>query len=214
MPRWISRKPGHHADITVALPSFMTRSCRLLATGYAALIQNSENGHTIPSKNGLDISSFAPIMADIALAAITINSACIFRIAGEGIRQRFAHKLVGTDYYDLVAPARRSSAIEAMEMVVSTPCAFRVELLQHYDNGEERRAEACVFPLLSDEPDIDGFALFANSEIDRPRSPAAARPILSGFQVVRRDLIDIGFGLDQNFKDMVPKDPQLFHTSP
>ena len=203
MSRWISRKPDYHADITAAIPHFVTRSCTLLATGYAKLLQDS--GHTIPTKNGLDISSFAPIMTDLALAAITLDSACVFRIAGEGIRQRFAHKLVGTDYYNLVDPARRSSAIEAMDMIVRTPCAFRVELLQQYENGEERRAEACVFPLRSEEPDIDGFALFANSEIDPPRGPAAMHPILSEFQVVRRDLIDIGFGLDEGFTDLVPR---------
>ena len=212
MSHWISSKPDYHANITDALPHFVTRSCAHLATGYAKLIQ--DGGNAVPSKNGLDISSFAPIMPDLALTAIKLDATCIFRIAGEGIQRRFAHKLVGTDYYDLVDPARRSSAAEAMEMIVRTPCAFRVELLQQYDDGEDRRAESCVFPLLSDEPDVDGFALFANSEIDTPRSQAATRPVLKKVQIVRRDLIDIGFGLDEGFKDLVLNDTQMFRPSP
>lgn len=204
MPRWISRKPGHHADMNVALPSFVTRGCRLLATGYARLIQN--NGGNIPAKNGLDISSFGPIMANTALAAVTLSSACTFRIAGEGIRERFAQRLVGTDYYDLVDPARRRCAMQSMDMVVSFPCAFRVELLQKYDNGEERRAEACAFPLFSDEPGIDGFIMFANDEIDRARRISAIRPVLTKSWVIHRELIDLGFGFDKNFEDLVPRD--------
>tara|TARA_E500000318_G_scaffold86547_1_gene83256 strand:- start:4732 stop:5370 length:639 start_codon:yes stop_codon:yes gene_type:complete len=204
MSRWILRKPDYLADITIALPRFVTRSCMLLATGYAELIQ--KNGGNIPAKNGLDISSFGPIMANTALAALTLNSACIFRIAGEGIRERFAQKLVGTDYYDLVDPARRSHAIHSMDMVIKTPCAFRVELLQQYDNGEERRAEACAFPLLSDEPDTDGFILFADDQIEHKRLSAATSPVLRETQVVHRELIDLGFGLDKNFEDLVPRD--------
>ncbi|WP_193172208.1 PAS domain-containing protein [Nisaea nitritireducens] len=207
MPRWISHKPGHHADMNDALPSFVTRSCTLLATGYAKLMQN--NGGKIPAKNGLDISSFGPVMANTALGAVTLGSACTFRIAGESIRERFAQKLVGTDYYDLVDPARRSCAMKSMDMAVSFPCAFRAELLQKYDNGEERRAEACAFPLLSDEPDIDGFILFANEDIDRTRRISVIRPVLTKSWVIHRELIDLGFGIDESFEDLVPRDLML-----
>lgn len=207
MSRWISRKPDYHADITVALPSFVTRSCALLATGYAELIH--QGGGSIPSKNGLDISRFGSIMANLALAAIRLESTCVFRIAGEGIRERFAQKLVGMDYYDLVDPARRSRAMQSMDMVVSTPSAFRVELLQQYENGEEYHAEACAFPLLSDEPGIDGFILFADADIGAARRPAMVQPALRQSLVVRRELIDLGFGVDSSFEDLVPRDMMM-----
>lgn len=211
MSRWVSRKPDYHADITVALPSFVTRSCALLATGYAELMHKS--GGNIPSKNGLDISSFGSIMANVALAAVRLDSSCVFRIAGEGIRERFAQKLVGINYYDLVDPARRSSAMHSMDMVVSTPSAFRVELLQQYENGEEYHAEACAFPLRSGEPGIDGFILFADADIGTARRPAMVQSALRKSLVVRRELIDLGFGVDRGFEDLVPRDmmmPALF----
>ncbi|MEP3115864.1 hypothetical protein [Nisaea sp.] len=204
MSRWISHKPDYHAEIATALPHFVTRSCTLLATGYAELMQNGDG--RIPSKNGLDISKFGPIMARLALAAVSLDSTCTFRIAGEGLRERFSQKLVGTSYYNLVDPAHRSYAMQSMEMAVSIPCAFRVELLQKYDNGEERRSESCAVPLRSDEPGIDGFIMFADDEIDRLRPSAAARPVLVKSEVIRRELIDLGFGLDESFEDLVPRD--------
>ncbi len=203
MSRWISHKPDYHADITIALPHFVTRSCTLLATGYAEVMQNGDG--RIPSKNGLDISKFGPVLANLALAAVSRDSTCIFRIAGEGLRNRFSQKLVGTNYYNLVDPARQRYAMQSMDMAVSIPCAFRAELLQKFDNGEERRAETCAFPLRSDEPGIDGFIIFADDEIDRLRPAAAARPVLVNSQVIRRELIDLGFGLDESFEDLVPR---------
>lgn len=205
MSRWISRKPDYHSDIMVALPHFVTSSCALLATGYAELMQKNEG--TIPSKNGLDISRFGSVMGNLALAALTLESTCTVRIAGEGVRERFSHKLVGTNYYSLVNPALRSNTMQSIDMVVSTPCAYRVEMLQKYDNGEEYRIEFCAFPLLSDEPGVDGFIIFADGEIDQMRPAATIRPVLIQSQVIQRELIDLGFGLDESFEDLVPSAP-------
>lgn len=201
MSRWISRRPDHYASVTAALPEFRTGNCRLVADVYASLLQRS--GGRIPEKNGLDLSGFAPALANIALAAIKIGSACTFRIAGEAIRDRFSLKLVGANYYDLVDPARRSHAMRAIDMVVDVPCGFRVELLQRFSNGTETRAEACAFPLASGDPDIDGFVLFADEEVDPRGRPPVRKPELLESIVLRRGLIDLGFGIDEGFEDLV-----------
>lgn len=201
MSRWVSRRPDRYASIEAALPEFKTANSQLVARGYAALLKRS--GGQIPHKNGLDLSGFAPALSNIALAAVKIGSACIFRIAGEAIRDRFSLKLVGANYYDLVDPARRSRAMQAIEMVAAVPCGFRVDLLQCFSNGTTVEAEACAFPLRSDEPDIDGFVLFADEQLDPPAHLRARKPELLESVVLRRDLIDLGFGVDEGFVDLV-----------
>ncbi|WP_205620652.1 hypothetical protein [Nisaea denitrificans] len=204
MSRWTTRRPECFGSIAEALPNFTTRSCKLLATGYASLIERGDGG--IPPKNGLDITDFAPAMANVALTAVTLGSACIFRIAGEALLQRFGQNLVGVDYYKLVDPVRRGHAMRSMELVVSTPCGFRTELLQRYDNGEEHTAEACAFPLRSDEPGIDGFIFLADEQLDQPQVSSAIRPCMIESVVTRRDFIDLGFGTDTSYEDLVPRD--------
>jgi hypothetical protein len=204
MSRWTTRRPGYFGSIAKALPNFTTRNCKLLATGYANLIERGDGG--IPPKNGLDMTDFAPAMSNVALTAVTLGSTCVFRIAGEALRRRFGQNLVGVDYYGLVDPSRRDHAMRSMELVVSTPCGFRTELLQRYDNGEEHVAEACAFPLRSDEPGIDGFAFFADQQLDQPKVSSAIRPRIIESIVTRRDFIDLGFGIDTSYEDLVPRD--------
>lgn len=201
MSRWATRRPGYHASVAAALPGFRTENCRLVASAYAALVERG--GGQIPSKNGLDLSGIAPAMANVALAAVKLGSACVFRIAGEEIRYRFGRKLVGQNYYDLVDPARRSHAMRSMDMVVSIPCGFRVELIQRYSNGAESPAEACAFPLRSLDPEIDGFILFADEERAPPVRVRTSDPRLEESIVAYRELIDLGFGVDADFEDLV-----------
>ncbi len=201
MSRWATRRPGYHASVAAALPGFGTESCRLVASAYAALLERA--GGQIPCKNGLDLSGIAPAMANVALAAVKLRSACVFRIAGEEIRSRFGRKLVGQNYYDLVDPARRSHAVRSMDMVVSIPCGFRVELIQRFSNGMETPAEACAFPLRSPDPEIDGFILFADESSAPPARIRNSDPELEESIVVRRDLIDLGFGVDERFEDLI-----------
>lgn len=201
MSRWVTRRPAYHANVAAALPGFGTESCRLVASAYADLVGNS--GGQIPAKNGLDLTGIAPAMANVALAAVKRGSACIFRIAGEGIRERYGRRLVGQNYYDLVNPARRSFAIQSIDMVVSVPCGFRVELVQRFSNATEAMAEACAFPLRSPNPEIDGFILFADEERAPPARNRATDPQLVESVVVRRELIDLGFGVDETFEELI-----------
>lgn len=201
MSRWATRRPGYYASVAAALPGFGTESCRLVASAYAALLERAEG--EIPCKNGLDLSGIAPAMANVALAAVKLGSACVFRIAGEEIRSRFGRKLVGHNYYDLVNSARRSHAMRSMDMVVSVPCGFRVELIQRYSDGTELPAEACAFPLRSPDPEIDGFILFADESSALPARIRNSNPKLEEAVVVQRDLIDLGFGVDEGFEDLV-----------
>lgn len=203
MTRWTTRKPHYFQDLDTAIPRFSTRCGKLVATQYADLVKRNDG--RIPSKNGLDLQGLAPAMSNIALAAVSVGKACSFRIVGEALQNRFARKLVGANYYDLIEPAQKDHAIQSVDMVVSVPCAFRACFLQRYDNGIERRAEAGGFPLLSDEPDIDGFVLFVDEETEPARRLTKNLPKMLDAIVLHRDIIDLGFGVDETFQDLVPR---------
>ena len=55
----------------------------------------------------------------------------------------------------------------------------------------------------SEEPGVDGFILFSDQALGRRAGAPATPPRLLGANVRRRDLIDLGFGVDTGFRDLV-----------
>lgn len=160
-------------------------------------------GGAIPSKNHLEMQTFVRAMPHLALVAVTKPDKCVYRIAGERLKERVGFNLVGRNYYDFVPPERRAFAARAMHMVLETPCAFRAEIQQSYTGGVGIMIEATGFPLRAEESGVDGFILFADQAIDPADDFFDADPKLQGANVTRRDLIDLGFGIDEAFEDMI-----------
>ena len=157
----------------------------------------------IPHKNDLDLANFAAVMPHLALVAISKPDRCIYRVAGERLKERVGLNLTGRNYYDFVQPERRQIAAGAMHMVIDTPCAFRAELRQSYSGDVNLMIEASGFPLLSSENGVDGFILFADQGIDKLDDLLTPHPILQGASLRQRDLIDLGFGIDETFEDLI-----------
>ncbi|MDY0874262.1 PAS domain-containing protein [Dongia rigui] len=157
----------------------------------------------IPHKNDLDLANFAAIMPHLALVAITKPDRCLYRVAGERLKERVGLNLAGRNYYDFVEPERRQIAAAAMHMVIDTPCAFRAEIRQTYSGDIALMIEASGFPLLSSERGVDGFILFADQGIDQHDELATPNPILQSASLRRRDLIDLGSGIDDTFEDLI-----------
>jgi hypothetical protein len=111
--------------------------------------------------------------------------------------------LTGRNYYDFVQPERRQIAAGAMHMVIDTPCAFRAEIYQTYSGDTALMVEASGFPLLSSEAGVDGFILFADQGIDTLDELLNPHPILQEASLRHRDLIDLGFGIDEAFEDLM-----------
>ena len=174
-----------------------------MAGAYADMLALSRT--RIPPKNGLDPHGFSSALSNVALTAIVIGESCTYRIAGEELRERYAQKLVGKNYYDIVPPERREHAMRGMELVIQTPCGFRAELVQEFADGQRSLAEVCAFPLGSDEPGVDGFVLFANQDIKAPPRSAHRTEMVRSV-LIKRDLIDLGFGIDEGFVDLVPEE--------
>ncbi|MEQ9641587.1 MAG: hypothetical protein RIM84_16300 [Alphaproteobacteria bacterium] len=202
---WTARKPDIVTDLADA-----ARHCRSavggrLVSSYVAFM--AEAGGAVPAKNGLDLSRLAKALPDLMLAAVTKPDRWICRLAGERVRQRLGRSPVGGNYYDIVPPERRANAMHAMNMVIDVPCGFRAEIEQMHRDGVIRLSEAVALPLSSEEPGVDGFILFADSHIEDVGSadPDPGGRFITGANVTRRDLIDLGFGVDETFEDLVPE---------
>lgn len=198
---WIEREPDTVIPIADAERLVRTEACAVLVRGYAKLL--SAAGGRIPAKNDLELTDVARMLRDAALSAITLPDRCVYRVAGEQLKTRLGFNPTGLNYYDLVPEIRRPYAARAMNMVITVPCGFRAEIAQRYASGEIVAVEAVAFPLRSAEPGVDGFIIFGDQAIT-PKQPRPGRtdPML-GANVVQRDLIDLGFGVDSTFRDLV-----------
>lgn len=181
---------------------YRTEPCRDLAAAYLELL--AEGGGLVPAKGELDVTRLPRAVPHLVLAAITKPDKCIYRVVGEAVKSRMGVNPVGLNYYDFVPPERLAHARRAMHMVIDTPCGFRVELEQIYGNGLSRQVEGLALPLRSAQPGIDGFIVFGDCQIGPSERIAEPGVVLFGASVVRRDLIDIGFGVDETFEDLVP----------
>jgi hypothetical protein len=109
----------------------------------------------------------------------------------------------GEDYATMIAPERKGTALGAMEMAVRRPCGYRAVTEQFNVHGIKRTIELLCLPLRSREDGIDSFLLFVDDEVPAPTALAPDRSGRMGDNVVERDLIDLGFGVDETFEDIV-----------
>ena len=163
----------------------------------------AEGGGAIQEKNGLDISRFVPAIPHLVLTAIRKPDQCIYRLAGDDMISRTGMNPKGKNYYNFVPKDRFAHASQAMHMVIDIPSSFRADIAQQYSDGRVRMVEALAVPLGSDDPDVDGFILFADCEASREPSMLPTDRMLLGANVLARDLIDLGHGVDRSFVDRV-----------
>lgn len=199
---WVTRKPRMRVALADSMPIYRTDAGRDLAQAYLELLGAA--GGKLPAKSQLDVTQLARAIPHLALCSIIKPDKCVFRVAGEEVKRRIGTNPVGLNYYDFVPAERRDHAIRAMHMAIDVPCAFRAEIEQTYTTGLRRLVEATGFPLRSEQPGIDGFILFADCQIGEIAGATPAKTLLLGANVTRRDLIDLGFGVDEEFEDMVP----------
>jgi hypothetical protein len=199
---WVTRRPHARVALADSLPLFRTDCCRELAAAYLELLRGA--GDKVPGKGRLDVTRLPAVIPHLILCALTLPDRCIYRVVGEEVRGRFDRNPVGLNYYEFVPAERRGHARHAMNMVIEVPSGFRVEIEQTYSSGLGRLVEAVAFPLASAQPGVDGFAVLAECAIGEAERIAEPGVTLLGTNVMRRDLIDIGFGTDESFEDLVP----------
>lgn len=198
---WRKQKPEVVTDLEGLGAYCKTDACRLALAGYAKLRETA--GGAIPAKNGLDLRYFVKSIPDLVLVALIKPDQCIFRIAGENVRERYGQNPVGRNYFDMVPKERRESVMHSLAMVVDVPCGYRIEIEQIYENGLTGQVEAVVLPLTSDEPGIDGFLLVVESLLNTADRIDYENRTLLGSNVMERQMADLGFGIDTSFEDVL-----------
>lgn len=199
---WVERPPDAILSLEEAARTARAASGRAVLQGYRGLLAKLPPGEMVPRKNGLDVSVFAEALPDLALCAIEGDHRCCFRLVGERLRARMGFSPVGQNYYDFVPDIRKVNAARAMTMVVRTPMGFNVSIGQQYSSGEVLTVEAVAVPLRSDEPGVDGFILFADVALNRWSRVSNDGVRMLGGAVERRELIDLGYGVDTEFRDL------------
>ncbi len=201
MSEWVERAPEHVDSLDSALPHFLTSQCRLLAEHYRDVL--ASNGGQVPDKDALDLPRLAKVLPDLALTAISKPDRCIYRIAGERLKQRIGLNPTGRNYYDFVPEERRAIAARIMHLVIDQPLSFRVEMEQLFDTGMVQIIEAIAVPLTTKEPGVDGFILFVDRQVANVDVLSPGQGTILGNNIRRRELIDLGFGIDREFVDWV-----------
>lgn len=198
---WVRQPPRRIVPIAEVPDLLRTSAPRVMAEAYAAMIR--EGGGSIPRKAKLDVSRFVSALPNVALFAVTLPDLCIYRVVGETWKQRIGMNPVGKNYLDFVADERKASAKESLRDLITIPSAFRVIIEQVYSGGRKANLEALAVPLASDESGIDGFTLFASELIAPIRFGPGEERVVLGANVIERDLIDLGHGVNREFVDMV-----------
>ncbi len=198
---WITCKPDATGPLATILPRIKTSAVRAMAEGYAANLEAA--GGDIPSFRTLELGPLAKALEHSLLCAIVKPDRCIYRIVGETLRRRLGFNPVGQNYFDYVPEERLEHARRAIFMVVDQPCGFRAEVEQTYSDGRRILIEAVGFPVLSTRAGEDGLGLFCEQTMDRVEIMEKDRPTYLGSNVVRRDLIDLGYGVDKDFEDLI-----------
>lgn len=200
---WVRRPPASVVPLADAAALCSTDVCRALAEGYAAMAAAAGG---VPAKRGFDPTLVGPALAHLSLMEVRGAGLCVYRLVGEALKDRLGFDPTGRDYYALLPPERRAAAARAHLMAVGVPCGFRCDIRQGFADGTARDVEAAAFPLISEEPGVDGFVVVASRMAGGPRRlDPRMDPVFVGNVVVRRDLVDLGHGVDPDFHDIVPE---------
>ncbi len=198
---WVSRKPGFVGGLEQVADRCKTPSARKLISGYQKYL--AANGNRPPRFTDLDIADFVASVPHIALCSVIKDRSCEFRIIGEELNQRMGFPAPRVNYYDYVPPNRVASVKRVMEMVVGIPCGFRADLEQVYSSGQSMQAEAVGLPLAPGRDGEDGQILFSDQMTEDLGFSADKKQTLLGANLLQRDFVDLGFGIDQTYEDLV-----------
>lgn len=198
---WISKKPEIIGGLDQISDRCKTDSARALVSSYTKYLEANDNKP--PKFTDLDIADFLPSVPNIALCSVIKDTSCQFRIIGEDLRERMGFPVTRVNYYDYVPADRVASVKRVMEMVVETPCGFRADLEQVYTSGQTMRAEAIGLPLAPARDGEDGQILFSDQTTEDLGFGVKQLKTLLGANLLSRDLVDIGFGVDIGYEDLV-----------
>lgn len=203
---WREKKPGYIASIEEAESLCATESAKKMAAVYARLFRGS--GNRVPAFRDLELRDVARAAPHMALCSVGFGTHCTIRFFGEELKRRVGINPVGRNFFDFVHPDRADSIRQVMEMLVRYPCGYLANVRQEYMSGRIIIVETLALPLLRSRGPDDGQVVLCDTPIGTAGATLERDRVLLSADVVNRDLIDLGFGVDEDFRDLVAAWPR------
>lgn len=198
---WRRKKPGYIDSIEHVEGRCLTESSKEMVRAYHRLLKTRPG--VLPAFRDLDLADVRHAAPYIALCSVGFGKHCTIRFFGDGLRQRIGVNPVGRNFFDFVHPERAENIRQVMEMLVRYPCAYLARVRQEFTSGRTIIVETVAFPLASSRPEDDGQVILTDTPIGDAESALDRNRALLSADVVQRDLIDLGFGVDEDFEDLV-----------
>lgn len=198
---WTRKKPGYIGALEDAEERCETTSGKDMVRAYAALLK--AKGNRPPHFKDFEIGEIKQAVPYIALCSIKIGVHCTIRFFGEELRRRADTNPIGRNLLDFIHPDRADSVQRMMEMIVRQPCGYLANVKQQFLNGTTIVVETVAFPLSPSRIDEDGQVIMTDTPIKFDGIAYDREKVLLSADVVRRDLIDLGYGVDETFYDLV-----------
>jgi len=202
---WREKKPGYIASIEEVERLCATESGRKLAAAYTRMFRGS--GNKAPAFRDLELGDLASAVPHMALCSIGFGTHCTIRFFGEELKRRVGTNPVGRNFFDFVHPDRADSVRQVMEMLVRYPCGYLANVRQEYTSGRTIIVETLALPLLPSRDSDDGQIVLCDTPIGNMGTTWERDRVLLSADIVNRDLIDLGFGVDEDFRDLVAERP-------
>lgn len=198
---WTTRKPGYIGLLEDVEKRSTTKSAKELARTYTRLFR--ERGDKPPRFQDIELGDLKLTVPYIALCALEVSGQCTVRFFGEELRRRIGTNPAGRNLRDFIHPDRADSVLRMMEMIVRYPCGYLANVKQQFVNGRTILVETVAFPLSSSRDGEVGQIILADTPIRDEGIRFDRNTVMLSADVVYRDLIDLGYGVDEEFTDVV-----------
>lgn len=198
---WTTRKPGYIGAIEEVEAHSVTESGKQIVRTYTRLFRDI--GNKPPRFKDVDIGEIKQAVPYVALCSVKVGAQSTVRFFGEDLRRRVDSSPVGRNLRDFIHPDRADSVQKMMEMIVRYPCGYLANVKQEFMNGQTIIVETIAFPLKATREDEDGQVIMTDTPIRREGVTYDREKVLLSADVLRRDLIDLGYGVDEDFVDLV-----------
>lgn len=198
---WRRKKPGYIASLEDAEIRCETTPAKEMVQAYIRLLNGAKG--RLPAFCDLDLREVRHAATHMALCSVGIGHHCTIRFFGEELKQRVGVNPVGRNFFDFVHPDRADSIRQVMEMMVSRPCGYLARVRQEFASGRTIIVETVALPLAPSRPGDDGQVVMTDTPVEYAGITLERDRVLLSADVVKRDLIDLGHGVDENFEDLV-----------
>ena len=199
----VSRKPGLFTTPEEAMQAMQTEVCRRFMQAYCADLSAAGSPENL-TKRAFDAVRYTGSMPYMMLTEVIDRNTMPVRIVGEAMTDHVGARLKGSNYLDFVVPRRRETVSDLLTGCITWPFGYRVIYDISYRDGLPKRMEAAGVPL---RPEAGarriGHLLCVEVPYGRTNACLNIDQVPLHVDIIERQLIDLGHGVDESFSDLV-----------